>query len=300
MVDGAGERVMTPTAVMGELAAVVRHLDLDAYSGADAARLTKLFARGERLCAAAKALAAAKAKEARQWEREGSRSSEEWLANQSGSDRGAAREAEAAGEGAATAPELEDALRGGELSLKTAAEIAGAAAIDPTQTAELLRKATEEGPAAAKAAARQIRINAQSNADEDRRRYAAIHSRRYLRTWCDADGAGRISALLPPDDLAKVKACLDPFIKEAFQAARRAGIREEQERYGADGLVAMAIAAASTSSDGTSTASSTPSAPPGTGSDVASGEPEPDGGIAGPNPLDHRLPPVPPPGPRQG
>src|SRR5690242_1425173 len=77
--------------IIDALAAVVQRLDMALLSGDDAARLTTLFARGERLCATGKAMAACRAAECRQWAQAGHQSPERWLAQLSGTSQSAAR-----------------------------------------------------------------------------------------------------------------------------------------------------------------------------------------------------------------
>ena len=66
---GAGE-------VIEALAGLVGRLDVAGLSGGDAAELTGLFARGERLCATAKAMTARRASQAGQWAAAGHRDPE--------------------------------------------------------------------------------------------------------------------------------------------------------------------------------------------------------------------------------
>ncbi|MHB1534349.1 MAG: hypothetical protein ACYC1D_07005, partial [Acidimicrobiales bacterium] len=70
--------------VIAALATIVEDLDPDSVSGSDAARLTAVFERGERLCAAGKALMAGRAAACGAWSKDGWRSAEEWLAKVSG------------------------------------------------------------------------------------------------------------------------------------------------------------------------------------------------------------------------
>ncbi|MHB1535280.1 MAG: HNH endonuclease signature motif containing protein, partial [Acidimicrobiales bacterium] len=89
-----------------------------------------------------------------------------------------------------------------------------------------------------------------TSAGEDRERHDAIHRSRYLRTWTDRDGAGRLDARLTPEALAAFRAGLAPFERQAFDAARRGRERERSECYGADALIAMARAAGSRGASG--------------------------------------------------
>src|SRR5690349_2478623 len=80
-------------AAVSTIAQVVADLEVGCISGRDAALLAALFAKGERLCAAGKALTAVKVADAGTWIGSGARSPEEWLANISGTGLGTARAA---------------------------------------------------------------------------------------------------------------------------------------------------------------------------------------------------------------
>jgi hypothetical protein len=225
-----------------ELGAYVAGLDPDALSGDDAAALTELFARGERLCATGKAMAAKRAVECRQHARAGERSGGEWLAKLTGGERREAEEAlETAGQMGACS-ELDAACRRGEMSARQAGEVAKAAKADPSSAPSLVAKAKSASLSELKEASKAVR-NAAASRRDDSQRLAAIHRSRHLRTWVDDDGAGRISARVTPDHLAQFKAFLQPFAQRAFERARTAGGREASECYAADGLIDMAAAA---------------------------------------------------------
>ena len=82
---------MTLSEAIEALAEVVDGIDPARTSGSDAARLVKLFERGERLCAAGKTLMAARAAECQEWSKAGARSAGDWLAQVSGTSKNTAQ-----------------------------------------------------------------------------------------------------------------------------------------------------------------------------------------------------------------
>ncbi len=70
-------------------------------------------------------------------------------------------------------------------------------------------------------------------------REAAIYNSRYLRHWCDEDGALRLDARLTPLDGAQVLATLEARARHQFEEARQAGTYESEAAYLADALVAL-------------------------------------------------------------
>jgi hypothetical protein len=223
------------------LAAFVEHLDVTVISGEDAARLTSLFARGERLCATAKAMAARRATECRHWAQAGHRSPDQWLAQVSGTTQSAARTSLAIAEQMEAQPELARACQAGELSQAQAGEIAAAAEADPDSTPRLVDHAQRSGLQGLRDSCRQVVIAGRS-AEADQARVAAIHRSRYLRYWTDRDGAGRLDARMTPDVLARFQACLRPYQTQQFEMARESGTRERLEAYALDALLAVAEA----------------------------------------------------------
>ena len=262
--------------VIEALAGLVGDLDVAGLSGGEAAELTGVLARGERLCAAAKAMTARRASQAGQWAQAGHRDEEAWLAQVSGSSAGAARAALAVAQQMDAQPELARACRAGRLSAVQAGEIAAATAVDPGCAPGLIDAAGRESLARLRDSCRQVVMAGHSPADDTARR-AALHQGRYLRTWTDRDGAGRLDARLTPEGLARFQACLHPFQTEQFHAARRAGRREKPQCYAADALLALAghAAAHPTNTPATGPARSEPAQPgsaqPGSGDAAGAG-----------------------------
>ena len=230
--------------VIDALATVVAGLDVAVVSGDDAAGLTELFARGERLCATAKAMAARRAATGQAWARAGHRGPDQWLAQLSGSSPAAARTSLAVAEQMEAQPALAQACQAGALSSDQAGHIAAAAQVDPAATPGLVDQASRHGLFGLRDSCRQV-VHAGRSAPHDQARRAGLHARRYLRSWIDPDGAGRLDARLSPDAYAQFRALLHPYQTAQFAAARQAGRPAHPDCYAADALLAALTAAGS-------------------------------------------------------
>ena len=125
--------------VIDALGALVGRLDVAILSGEDAAELTALLARGERLCAMGKAMAARRASQCKHFARAGHRSPEQWLAGLSGSSLGGGEVQPGRGRSNERAARARRSVPGRtELSPQQAEEIAAAAAVDPQATTRLI------------------------------------------------------------------------------------------------------------------------------------------------------------------
>jgi hypothetical protein len=123
------------------VAAVVDGLEPERLNGGDAQILTKLFARGERLCAAGKALTARRVAATGAWRDSGARNAADWLGRTAGTTAGQAAATLATSRAMAELPDVEAAVRAGELSGAQAAEIASAAKDAPGEAASLVDRA---------------------------------------------------------------------------------------------------------------------------------------------------------------
>ena len=218
-----------------QLRTVVRHLEPERLTGADAARLTEAAAAGERLCAAAKARLATRAEETGAWRRGRAASPEQWLAETSGSTESAAREALVTAQRVQTMPETRDRLIDGRISIAQAAQVSAAATIDPGSEAHLLRTAARSGMRGLRQEKERV-IAAATDMEAAARR---AHRDRHLRVWHQGAAThGSFSG--PTADVADLLDALEPLTKARFDAARKAEQRESQDAYRFDALVDLA------------------------------------------------------------
>jgi hypothetical protein len=227
-------------AAIADIGGVLADLDPACLAGTDAAALTDCFALGERLCAAGKALTARRVAEVGVWRAAGERSPAHWLARRSGTTVAAAAAALETAERIEDLARVDRAYRAGTLSQVKTQEIASSSSVDPAAQTELLAVAAGQGVKGLRDACRA----AGAAAVDECARYQAVHRSRYLRSWVDADGAGRLDARLTTDALAVVLAGLEHFEGLEFAAARDQGRREPYHACSADALVATALAMA--------------------------------------------------------
>jgi Domain of unknown function (DUF222) len=219
------------------LDAATRELDPGRLDGHDAAVLLDDFARGERLCAAAKALLARRVEDAKVWRESGHRSAAHWVAEVTGETVGAASRTLETARALEQLPETNAAFRAGTLSGTQAAEIAATAVADPGAEHELLETAGATSVKGLRDRCRQVRAGAEA---DDRAWARRLHVGQRAHEWNDPEGFYRLEARLAPDAGARFSAAWRAHIDHIFGEARRAGRREPRAAYAADALVALA------------------------------------------------------------
>jgi hypothetical protein len=220
------------------LSRLVLCLDPPSMHGCDAKALVSYFSRLEHLASAGKALCARRVAESGVYELDGHRHAGEWLAAETGDTLGAALSLLETAEAVAKLPELEEALRSGELSPSQLKAVAAAAVVDPDATTELIDTARTDSLENLKRRSQQLRAAKQSledKAQRDRR----LHAARRVRTWTADDGTFHLDARLTPDKGAVLLALLKDEADKIFHSNRRAGVRERSEAYLADALVSL-------------------------------------------------------------
>jgi len=220
------------------LSRLVQGLEPEALRGSDAMALVASFSRLEHLAAAGKALSARRVSETGVYELEGHRFAGEWLASETGDSLSGALSVLEAAEQVARLPELDEAVRSGELSAAQAKELAGAAVIDPASTRELLEAARTENLEGLRRRCAQVRA-AKASAEDAERRARRLHRSRRLRTFTGDDGAFHLDARLSPEAGASVLARLREEAEKIFSSRRTEGLRESSQAYLADALVAL-------------------------------------------------------------
>jgi hypothetical protein len=234
------------TGAVRALRGAVAGFEAGCLTGEDARRLAEVFAEGQRLCSAGMALCAIRVSDCSAWTSSGARSPEHWLAGISGTGVGTARALLDTADRLESQPDLADAFRAGHLSQVQATEISAAASAagptDPDAARRLVEQAKDSSLRRLQDECRRL-ASASRSPEADRSRLEALRRGRYLKTWTDPDGAGRLNGRLAPDDYARFLASLKPFENRVFESARKAGKREGFAAYAADALTAMATAA---------------------------------------------------------
>ena len=222
----------TVSGVRDELRGILASLDPEVLPAAAAQQLVTVFADIEKLAAAGKTLAARRVENAGVWRQGVDRSAADWLARTTGTTTGAARATLDTGRAVLAQPEVDAALRAGDLTPVQAVEVTGAVALDPAAAGALLSSARSETVKELKE--RCTRVRAAATGSEER--HAQLHRDRQLRTWTTSDGAAHLHLTTTPDRAARLHTLLAPHLKAVFDTARRAGVRESQEAYAHDAL----------------------------------------------------------------
>jgi hypothetical protein len=218
---------------------VVTGLDPTSLDGETAVELVDAFDRLERLAAAGKALVAARVEATDAWRGTGARDAIGFLSARTNTSRARIRDAVAVTAGLGSMPRLDQAFRGGALTIDQAADIAAAVREHPDTETELVALAATATPRQLKD--RCVEILAQGEGAEQQHRRA--RAERSAASNVGRDGIWRCSARLPIIDGAFVDKALDFFQTQIFDEARARGDREPYDAYRADALVAMARAA---------------------------------------------------------
>jgi hypothetical protein len=227
--------------VRGQLAELVSAGDPDGVSGRAARELWAEFDRIERLGAAGKTLLARRIAASHQRDREGTRSAAESLARKSGTSTAAAKDAVDTSQRLVDQPELDQAVRRGQVSPLQAALVSAAAAADPSAEQRLVELAPRVSLAELREECARVKAAVDPDPDATSRR---IHAQRRLRHYRDGEGGWNLSARGTAHAGAAFVTVLNAITDATFTAARRAGRHEPVEAYAFDALMAMAEHAA--------------------------------------------------------
>jgi hypothetical protein len=217
-------------AVDGLLTAI-DELDLGAMTPAAHREVVALCDRGERALHASKSVAAALVAESAVWQGEGDRTAEEWLARTTETTKAEAAKELQCGRDLQLVPEVARSATAGELSVKQAEAIAGAAAVDPRAAGQLLEAAKSKGLRDLQNECRATRARADQDPEATR---ARIHAKRSYRTWTDAEGTGHLHLSGPADEIARADNAIRHRADRIFREARREGRREPGDAYAFD------------------------------------------------------------------
>jgi hypothetical protein len=230
--------------VLGQLLRVLSVLDPSTLTGPQAVALLAWFTKVERLASAGRSLVAARAADTNQWRQSGARSPEHWLAQQSGTTVGAARDALETARRLSSLPETDRAVRSGRLSAQQAAAVSEAAAADPDAERSLLDAAPDESLAELRNRAERVKAAARS-AEDEAAREERLRRSRSLRRSVAPDGAHELHARGTAKDIATFWSRLQPFLDEQFKTARSEGRRESVDAYAFDALLALSASGGS-------------------------------------------------------
>ncbi|HET6967990.1 MAG TPA: DUF222 domain-containing protein [Ornithinibacter sp.] len=222
--------------------AAMAEADLGSMLPATHRRLVAVCDRVERATHAVKSVAAAMIAESAEWQGEGDRSAEDWLARTTGTTRAEAAKELQCGRDLQLVPEVAKAASSGELSVKQTEAIAGAAAVDPRAAGRLLESAGKKGLRELQDECRTTRTHADPDPEATR---ARIHAARSYRTWTEPDGTGHLHLTGPSDVIARLDNAVRHRADRIFREARRDGRREPGDAYAFDAAAELLTSAPS-------------------------------------------------------
>jgi hypothetical protein len=172
-------------------------------------------------------------------ENHGAKAAED-LAKKSGTSKGKAKKTLDTAKKLRDQPEVEDAVRNGELSEDQASLIADAADVNPSASGGLLDKARNSSVNDLRDAC--ARAKAAADPDEEAT-HDRVRGNRHFKTGNNVDPAFWGSIYGTTADGADFMAHFQPFRDRVFQRNRDAGIRDTSEQMDFDALMEMARAA---------------------------------------------------------
>lgn len=223
--------------ILGDLETFVASLQAEAYTADGAKALIKQVIRAEKLCGNAKLIMGRRLTKPVA-EGDGHTSPADWMAAASGDSTGRERRDLETARKLETQPELEQAVRSGEVSPVQASLIASALDADPDAARQLLDTAKSESLNVLRDSVR--RVIAAKTAEEDAiDRAARIRARRHLRFGVTDDGAVTFRGELPAVEGAALKNAVQLRKQQIFREAAKSGTWEPHEAYMADALAAL-------------------------------------------------------------
>jgi hypothetical protein len=204
-------------------------------AGEDCAAVVEELAATQKACAAALALAAARASECGAHRQQGFADAAAWLARASGTSTGQAKAELDTARALRALPDTRAAVAAGELSLAQASEVARTEAECPGSEAELLAVAKGGSLKTLKETGKKRRLGAADPEDLHVRQ----HQARFVRHWRTDLAMVGFAGELPPEVGLPFVNRLDAETDRLRRHARREGDREAREAHAADALMKL-------------------------------------------------------------
>jgi polyhydroxyalkanoate synthesis regulator phasin len=227
-------------AVHDTLGSVVQGVDAGEISGTEAAAVVGECAAIERLAQAGKLVAAGRVAACDTWRTGGHRSAADWLASVTKCSRAEARALIETADRLAGQPQVDEAVRRGDLNSDQATAVSDAVAADPSAESTLIEEAEQGSLASLRDQCAKRKAAAQG---DDTARAERLWKQRQARTRIGPDGAWELDTRNTPDAGTIIEAALATFGELAFQASKAAGRRDSHAACTADALEMMAAAA---------------------------------------------------------
>ena len=230
------------------LQVVLADLDPRAIPLPDVTAVFSLFAEVRRLAGNGETLMAGRVKDARQWAAEGHPSVEDWIAKQTGSTVGAAKDQVTTSERLDQLPTTAERMRAGDVSSEQAGIVADAATLNPAAEDDLLTTAQQDSTKNLKDQA--ARRKAEARGESANERAKRQHRERRASAWRGSDGTYNFRLEGPVAATAAFNARWEREIDRQYRAAQSTGRREGRDAYAFDAFIALTERGAADPSNG--------------------------------------------------
>ncbi len=227
-----------------ELDEILREVDPETLHAADAEQLYEHAARIEAKAGSLRVLCAGRAAQGDSWRRQGFRSAAHYLAARTGAPVREAADAVATSGRLDWLPDVEDALRAGQLTPARTKVVAEAAEDHPGSQGALLEAARAKDFSELEVDCRRTRALASSRRSEAERE-RRIRARRHFWHRTGADGSFRFGGETTTADGARMLAAVEAREHEVFDRVRSEDRREPPGAYALDALVELVTEARS-------------------------------------------------------
>ena len=221
--------------LVGQLRGMLARFEPGVSGGDEAMQLLRLFAEGERLCAAGKVLAAGRVSETEVWRRGGWRSLADWMAEAAGARRGRAAESVEVASRLSDCPVAESEMRAGRLSEAQAHAVIDAVAARPEMEQHLVDFAKSHTVRQLEDECRRVKASGEDAESEHER----LRRSRGFRSWTGKDGAFCFSGRATPETGAKFLTVIEERQAQVLKKARANGERDPFDAYALDALVEL-------------------------------------------------------------
>lgn len=213
---------------------LLARLDPDSVPSSDAPRLWQAIDGLERAAAGAKLRLARRVEDSAEWKRQGYPSPAHYLARKGGTTVGRAKDQLSTSRRLPDQPQVDAAVRDGQLSEAQASAVSDAAGVAPDRQGDLLDRARRDSLGELRDHCARTKAAARGNDGRDR--HDAIHANRFVSITPTADGGAQLLARGTVDAIARMRAVICAFGDVAFRRARGDGRHEPHGAYLFDGL----------------------------------------------------------------
>jgi hypothetical protein len=222
-----------PAEIRSALSGLAHRLDPEMLPLADARVWLGEIVAAKNVATALEGRLARRIAAAGEWERAGFPTPEAWLAQQTGTPLGRAKETLQTAQRLEELPAVAEAANEGVLSADQVTVIADAATADPSAEQRLLDSAQNKALSNLRDECAAVKRAADPDPEAAHQRLRAARQLQFSRAL---DGAARLFGATTPEQMAMIKAAVERRGNQLFDQARKEGRREPREAYLMDAL----------------------------------------------------------------